>query len=767
MKNGLHFFLSVAFIAMAVFTAHAQGDTDQKIYRADKYFGLKNYEKALELYDEAIQAGVQDPVVLYRAGVSKSRQLHVDQQIEAIAWLKGAAASADVPADVHYYLGDLYHKDGQIAEAIAAFEKFQGKDTEKGKLYKLSIEKLEQSRNALTLMSQRKDIEVFPFGSNVNTPATEYNPVVSADESVMALTAMRKDEKGRGYVEEIHVVEKDEHGNWKQAEKIDIPTKYNVGTAGLSPDGRHMLIFIGGANNTGNLYSIDKKGDKWSVPSPVGEPVNSRYLETTGSITADGKTIYFASNRPDGFGGMDIYTSTKKDNGEWSRPVNMGSDINTDKDEDAPFIHPDQRTLYFTSSGHNTMGGKDIFKIVRTGQNWSSPENMGYPINTTANDNYFTLTADGKKGFFSSDRKGGSGAQDVYYFEMPDMYANIPMTLIKGQILAGESLEPVPTKIKVVDKATNTRVDYVYDPDPETGYYLIIFPPGKDYDMIIEAEGYMPYTVNVNIPNQNYFYELYQRIYLKPIVQFDEMVGQEVSVSNAFFDTKNDKDVNPRAANEAMLIEKDSIDVYELMESIIAANDTAAYDYLMDLMYKTNPVSDIDFDAKSDLIESAEIVYYYEENNPEDLEMRIVDSDTIMSLPTFFVSKEAKRQAERLNTPVAYDKSLLDHIHKVYFDTDQSTLKGSEEADFETLLASLSKYEDLGIEISGFASNDGNEDYNRNLSNQRAISVLNFFNERGIARRRIIAKGYGATQNQSDKNEARRVEIRLVDLQRQ
>ncbi|MFA0960721.1 OmpA family protein [Roseivirga sp. BDSF3-8] len=767
MKNGLHFFLSVFMLALTVGSAWAQSDAEQKIYRADKYFGLKNYEAALELYEEAIGAGVSDAQVLYRAGVSKAHQMHVDQQIEAISWLKGAAASGKVPVDVYYYLGDLYHKNAQIAEAISSFEKYQAEAKDKGKMYQLSEEKLDQSRNALSLMSQKKDIEVFPFGSNVNTPATEYNPVVSADESVMAFTAMRKDEKGRGFVEEIQIVEKDEHGNWLQAQKVDIPTKYNVGTAGLSPDGRHMLIFIGGANNTGNIYSIDKEGKKWSVPAPVGEPVNSRYLETTASITADNKTIYFASNRPDGYGGMDIYMATRRDDGGWNRPVNLGPEINTDKDEDAPFIHPDQRTLYFTSSGHNSMGGKDIFKVLKVGSGWSSPENMGYPINTTANDNYFTLTADGKKGFFSSDRKGGSGAQDVYYFQMPDQYANIPMTLIKGQILAGESLEPVPTKIKVIDKSTNTKVDYVYDPDPETGYYLIIFPPGKNYDMIIEAEGYMPYTVNVNIPNQNYFYELYQRIYLKPIVQFDEMVGQEVSVKNAFFDTKTNADVNPRAANEAMLIEKDSIDVYELMESIIAANDTAAYDYLMDLMYKTNPVSDIDFDAKSDLIETADIVYYYEENDPEDLEMRIVDNDTIMSLPTFFVSKEAKRQAEEQSKPLAYDKSLLEKVHKIYFDTDQSTLTTKGETDLQNVLGSLSEYDGLGIEISGFASSDGNADYNRNLSNQRAISVLNFFNERGVARRRIIAKGYGATQNQSDKKEARRVEIRLVDLSRQ
>ena len=150
-------------------------------------------------------------------------------------------------------------------------------------------------------------------------------------------------------------------------------------------------------------------------------------------------------------------------------------------------------------------------------EEWTKPENMGFPINTTANDNYFTLTADGRRAFFSSDRKGGKGGQDIYSLDMPEEESNIPLTMVKGQILDGETNKPLPTTIYMIDNESGKKLDFVYQPDPTTGNYLIILPPAKNYDMVIESEGFLPYTLNINVPGQTYFYELYQRIYLKTI----------------------------------------------------------------------------------------------------------------------------------------------------------------------------------------------------------------------------------------------------------
>ena len=551
------------------------------------------------------------------------------------------------------------------------------------------------------------------------------------------------------------------------ATPIAVKSKSHIGTAGISPDGQNMLVFIAGANNTGSLYTIRKEANGWSSPVTLGKPINSQYLETTASITPDGKTIYFASNRKDSYGGLDLYKSEKQPNGTWGAPENLGSEINTKYDEDAPFIHPDSRTLFFNSNGHNTMGGTDIFKTYFAGGKWQQPTNLGYPINTPTNDSYFTLTANAKIGYFSSERKGGQGGQDIYFFEMPAHEANIPITLIKGKILVGEDeLKPVPTKIKVVDVDANREVQYVYSPDPATGKYLIILPPGKNYDLIIESEGYLPYTVNINLPNQQYFYELYQEITLRPIKQFDVTVGQEVSVKNAFYDTKNEEKSTARIANETMLVKNDSVDTYALMESIIAAGDEQAYEYLLGLMHETNPIEDINFDETvNDKIEAARIAYYYDETGKDNLVAKKVGNETIYTLPTFYVTMAAINGRDERVAPTNFNRGVLEEVRKVYFDAGKSAVDSKYTTTLTEVLQTLKAHTDLGIQISGYASPEGDAEANRKLSNQRATEVLNFFNQRGVVRRRIVALGYGATSNEkTSAEEARRVEIKLVDL---
>ncbi|MFP4089379.1 MAG: OmpA family protein [Cyclobacteriaceae bacterium] len=745
----------------------AQGSDDALVDRADKFFELaKNYEAALPLYQQAVDNGVSDPLVHYRLGVCYAYAPQLNDQYKGLPYLENALSRKEgskVPEEVHYFLGQMYHKDMQIQKAITHYEKYLKTIPASEKDHREEVQRqLQISKNALFLISENKGIVIRSF-EGINSGYTEYNPLVTADESMMAFTAVRE-ERGR-MVEKI-LVSYRKGGQWATPEVLEVNSKFNVGTAGISPDGQEMLIFIGGENNTGNIYTIKKSGKGWSTPVTIGDRINSRNMETTASITPNGKTLYFASNRPGGFGGMDIYKSERMADGSWGTPVNLGPEINTPHNEDAPFIHPDSKTLFFTSNGHNTMGGSDIFKSYSVGGKWRKPENLGYPVNTPTDDNYFTLTANGKMGYFSSERKGGKGGQDIYYFEMPESEANIPLTLIKGRILAGEELAAVPTEIKVVDVEANQKIDYVYNPDKETGNYLIILPPGRNYDLIIESEGYLPYTVNVNIPNQDYFYELYQEIHLKPIKQFDVVVGQEVSVKNAFYDVHGKSQTTVRQANEAMLVQSDSLDLYDMMESIIAATDTTAFEYLLDLMYKTNPIEDVDFEAlNSEKVESAGVSYFYDETGEDDLIAKKVGNETVYSLPTFYVTEEAIKQKNRKEVKSNYDKTLLSKSWKIYFEAGQSKMEDKYKSDLQAVAESLQKHPDLGIEISGYASPEGDEVTNRRLSNERAIEVLNHFNQRGIVRRRIIARGYGATSSEkSNAEESRRVEVRLVDI---
>jgi outer membrane protein OmpA-like peptidoglycan-associated protein len=761
--------LTSLFLLLIASNLLAQG-SKKALSEAERFYGIKSYEQALPLFLEAIQAGEKDPIVYYKTGVSYQKMADANDRLKAIPYLEySVEKGSGLPSSVYYELGDLHLKDENIQKAITHFTKYK-EITKADKVAQARVnDALDMCHTAIGLMSVPRDIKVHNFGSIINTKFTEYNPVVSADESVMAFTALRpntgKTRSGDKFIEEIYI-SYNQAGTWSEPKVIPIASEYNVGTAGISPDGQKMLIFMGAVTDPGGLFMINKSGETWSKPSLITPTINSpKFLESTASITPDGKTIYFASDRTGGQGGMDIWRTQMQANGTWSAPVNLGPEVNTKANEDAPFIHPDQKTLFFTSDGHKTMGGRDVFVTRFINSKWTSPENMGYPVNTTSNDNYFTLIADGTRAYFSSDRKGGAGSQDIYYLDMPKDASNIPLTMIKGKILNAETGKPMPTKIYLIDNATNKKLDFVYDPDPATGNYLVILPPNKNYDMVIESEGFLPYTLNINVPNQDYFYELYQMINLKTIKQFDVVVGQEVQVKNAFYDTDQDVKADLRKTHEAKLVQTGNVDVYDMMLDLIGAQDKEGVDYLIGLIEHKDPIEGVEFDeTKNSKIEVATRTYYYDESDESKFEQKDVGGKTVFSLPTMRVTDEAKKQKDQPKKS-NYDKSVLTKNVKIYFDAGKSDLKAQYNAELDNILSILQKYPDLGIEISGFASAEGSEELNRELSNKRAISVLDYINHKGVVRRRIIAKGYGVSKDQSaNKEEGRRVEVKVVDL---
>jgi outer membrane protein OmpA-like peptidoglycan-associated protein len=763
-------FLSLTLFFVLSLTALSQVNK-KSLSEADRFYGIKAYEQALPLFLQAIESGEKDPMVFYKTAACLQKSNNSNDHLKAIKYLEYALENGkDFPANARFELGQLYLRDENLQKALETFMSYKENNKPDKAAQLKADEAISTTHRAISFMSVPRNITVHNFGSMINTEYTEYNPVVSADESSMAFTALRpntgKTRSGDKFIEEI-LISSNQSGTWTEPRVVPVASEYNVGTAGISPDGQKMLIYMGGITDPGSLFQISKTGDSWTKPSLIAATLNTpKFLETTASITPDGKTIYFASDRTGGQGGLDIYRITMQANGTWSAPVNLGPGVNSKANEDAPFIHPDQKTLFFTSDGHNTMGGRDIFMTKFVNNAWTLPENMGYPVNTTANDNYFTLIADGTRGYFSSDRKGGLGAQDIYYLDMPAESANIPLTMIKGKILDAETGKPMPTKIYLIDNETNKKLDFVYNPDPQTGHYLVILPPAKNYDMVIESEGFLPYTLNINIPNQDYFYELYQMISLKTIKQFDVVVGQEVQIKNAFYDTDQDVKADLRKSHEAKLVQQGNIDVYDMMLDLMAAGDQEGIKYLVGLIDHKDPIEGINFDETvNSKIEVATRTYYYDESDESKFEQKNVGGKTIFSLPTMIVADEAKKQKGQSRKPANIDKSLLSKSVRVYFDAGKSDLKAQYNPQLDQLLDVLKSNENLGIEISGFASAEGSEELNRELSNKRAIAILDYINHRGVVRRRIVAKGYGATKDQSSsKEEGRRVEVRLVEL---
>lgn len=368
------------------------------------------------------------------------------------------------------------------------------------------------------------------MGAEINTAADEYLPVATADEGTLIFT--RKIDNNEDFYKSIKL-----NNNWQNAEYlsdvINTPM-YNEGAQSISQDGKYL--FFTGCNRPDGLgrcdiYISQKKGDDWAKPFSLGNPVNTSGWEAQPSISADGRTLYFVSNRKGGYGGYDIWKSTLSDKG-WGVPENMGPEINTAYDEQSPFIHPDDSTFYFCSNGWPGMGNKDLF-VSRLGKDskWGKPDNLGYPINSSGDENGLTLTANGSYAFFSSNNLKGFGGYDIYTFELPlSLRPNI-VTYVKGTVADKNTKAPLEAAIEIIDLQKNIPVFQDYS-SAEGGAFLATLGAGKNYGLNISREGYLFYSDNFSLIGLKDKKAFNISVLLSPIE-----VGNKVILKNIFFDT--------------------------------------------------------------------------------------------------------------------------------------------------------------------------------------------------------------------------------------
>jgi len=287
-------------------------------------------------------------------------------------------------------------------------------------------------------------------------------------------------------------------------------------------------------NGDGNIYSTSLNGDTWATPVKLNKNINSKHWEPSAFFSADGNTLYFTSNRPGGYGARDIYTSKRTPGGDWGKAENMGPAINTEYDEDAPFIHPDGVTFTFSSNGHKTMGGFDIFTSFNMGKGtWSEATNVGYPINTTDDDIFYVVSPNGLTAYFTSFREGGMGEKDNYMATFLDR-KETPLTLLKGEVTNQFGKPAKDVEITVTDNETEEVVG-VYHTNSKTGEYVFILTPGKNYNITYESEGNLFYSENMEISMKTNYYEIFKPILLDPVV-----VGSKITLNNIFFDFDKD-----------------------------------------------------------------------------------------------------------------------------------------------------------------------------------------------------------------------------------
>ena len=303
-------------------------------------------------------------------------------------------------------------------------------------------------------------------------------------------TAQLKDPNGE-FFEDIYRSVATEEG-WSEVQNVGQPVNSEThdATVSISGDGNTMIIYRTNANLTGgDLYITQFKKGVWSTPKKLPSTINSDYQEASATLSPDKNTLYFSSNRPGGYGGKDLYRVRMLPNGQWSLPKNMGASINTAFDEDAPHMDIDGKTLYFASQGHATIGGYDLFRTQEIESDvWSTPENLGYPANTVDDDIFLSVDAGGRKGYFSSERPGGFGQQDLYQIDF--IYRQQEQLVIKGETRAVNGLS-LPGVITVIDE-NSKEVQGIYRSNTSTGKFILILHPMTEYKIVLEVEGYKP-----------------------------------------------------------------------------------------------------------------------------------------------------------------------------------------------------------------------------------------------------------------------------------
>ena len=432
-----------------------------------------------------------------------------------------------------YQLGSARHRAQRFDEAVALFDQ-----------YKLSTGRLVDDaevdrRKAMALSAKAfalapVDLKIRNMGNMVNSPAHDYCPLVTADGNTMYFTSRRsgttgdlKDPFGQWF-EDIYMARRIDEV-WTNAVNAGDPlnTLVHDATVGLSPDGTSMIIYRTQQNLiSGDLYEARMRSRKWQLPELMTPQINTEFHEPSASIAPGAQDIYFTSDRPGGFGGRDIYRIRRLPNGEWSLPLNLGPTVNTMHDEDAPFMHSDGTTLFFCSTGHNTMGGYDIFKTVQTDYDmngWLVPENMGYPLNTVNDDIYFCLSEDGRTGYFSSEREQGLGMQDIYQVVFPD--SQLDHMVVRG-VVADASEEPLKARIVLTD-ATGEEITGIYNTNERTGRYVMILKPDQTYGMTVEAAGFQPHVSTIVATATDDLRKISLDIVLEPIHIRDGLTRNE------------------------------------------------------------------------------------------------------------------------------------------------------------------------------------------------------------------------------------------------
>lgn len=469
---------------------------------ADEHFKFGNYLDAFQLYSRLTLKSPKKGEYHYRAGLCLL--FTNSDQSKAIGYLeKAVGLKANV--DAEYFLGKAYHVNLKLEKALEVYENYKKK--EQGTKLNETNQEIEFVKNAQKLLAKPLDITFENLGDKINSEYPDYYPFVTPNESFIVFTSRRRNKVKEfdGYYPSAIYLSSVINGEFIAAKKgsQSINSIYDNQAVGLSYNADKLYIYFDDIKNKGDIYESSGKDFKFKKKVKMGKAVNSKGFESSATISADGNTLFFASKRDKGLGGKDIYMTRKLPTGEWAKSQNLGSNINTKYDEDFPNLFYDGTTLYFSSKGHNSMGGYDYFKSTwdPNTNTWSKAENLGYPLNTARDNLSISFTEDKRQAYVSTWRDDSKGFQDIYKVTFNEL--NKKETIIKAKIITTTTQEIIKKALVTITN-NKTKEKRKYTPKSLNGDLIITLPPG-DFTVIINAPGYKFPTEKIIIAGKSDF----------------------------------------------------------------------------------------------------------------------------------------------------------------------------------------------------------------------------------------------------------------------
>lgn len=474
---------------------------------------------------------------LPQAAVAFEKALRIDPKYEPLVYWNLALVCRDQA------------KYGEAAKHATAFLKF-----EKAGSLKTRARAKRLAQNAPILENALKNPQPFdpkPLSNSINTKADEYLPTLTADGQTMIFCRRSPDEN-------FYLSTRPDSVWQISMPLMDINSAENEGAQSLSPDGNRLFFTVCNRKTDGlgscDLYFSERKTDGWSRPANLGPTVNGKSWDSQPCISADGQTLFFASDRTDGWGSLDIWLTQKEVDGRWGKPENLGGPVNSIGNDQAPFLHPDGQTLYFMSDGHPGMGvgdeaTYDIFLSRKQADGtWGVPQNLGYPINSPGNEGAFFVALDGKTAFFAAkNRPGGQGGDDIYQFELPENARPQPMTFVKARVLDDETRQPLVAKTDFIN-LSDGKIWQSGQTDSK-GIFLVSLPVGKNLGLDVSKKGWLFHSENFNLSDSTggktpFLLEIFLQklpesvaVASQPGAEKSPAPGKPIILKNIFFET--------------------------------------------------------------------------------------------------------------------------------------------------------------------------------------------------------------------------------------